>query len=96
MCDSDIIMADLLEPQYFINMIYITKPFKQTYAIKEIKNVLAERFSLGGSDYSKIRSLPDDLSYGGNFGSTYQYRARFTYNPEPSGAKPSLRPQTTN
>jgi hypothetical protein len=36
-CDSDIIMADLLEPQYFINSIqdkllqshrYITEPFK--------------------------------------------------------------------
>jgi hypothetical protein len=48
-CDSDIIMADLLEPQYLVNSIqdkiiaqhkYIVEPFRQTYAIKEIKNVI--------------------------------------------------------
>ena len=70
-CDSDIIMADLLEPQYFINSLqdklisshrYITEPFKQTYAIKEIKNAITDRLSLGTSDFSKIHSLPNDLS----------------------------------
>jgi inhibitor of KinA sporulation pathway (predicted exonuclease) len=71
-CESDIIMADLLEPQYFINSLsdkimarhsYLTQPFKQTYAIKEIKNALTERLSFGGADYSKITNLPDDLAF---------------------------------
>ena len=99
-CDSDIIMADLLEPQFFINSLqdkimqqhrYITEPFKHGYAIRELTNAITERFSFG-TDYSKISNLPSDLSSGGAFGSAYQYRARFSYNR--SESPPSLRPQT--
>jgi hypothetical protein len=72
-CDSDIIMADLLEPQFLFNTLhekivsqnyrYITEPFKQTYAIKELKNLFTERLNFRSSDYSKISSLPNNLSY---------------------------------
>ena len=100
-CDSDIIMADLLEPQFFINSLqdkimqqhrYFTEPFRHGYAIRELTNALTERLSFG-SDYSKINNLPSDLSSGGTFGSAYQYRARFSYNR--SEYPPSLRPQPT-
>ena len=59
-CDSDIIMADLLEPQYFINSLqdklisqhsYIIEPFRSTYALRELKNAIVDKFSIG-SDFS--------------------------------------------
>lgn len=67
-CDSDIIMADLLEPQYFINSLqdkllsnhkYMVEPFRQTYALKEIKNAITDRLSFSAAD--QISSIPSSL-----------------------------------
>ena len=55
------------------------EPFKQTYAIKEIKNAIAERLPFGVSDYSQITSLPDDLISRSSYGSSSNNQVKFSY-----------------
>lgn len=59
-CDSDMIMAGLIEPTYLISSIqdklilqhrYLIEPFRQTYALSELKNAIVDKLSLT-PDYS--------------------------------------------
>ena len=63
-------MEDMLEPQYLFNSLsdkiletnsYFIEPFRQSYAIKELKNVLTERL-IGSSDMTRLRGVPGSLS----------------------------------
>jgi hypothetical protein len=45
----------------------MVEPFKSTYAIKEIKNAISDRFTFGSSDYSKISHLPTELKMPANY-----------------------------
>ncbi|CDW84414.1 UNKNOWN [Stylonychia lemnae] len=69
-CDSEIINDDQLETQFFVNSIqnkligshnYLLEPFKQTYVLKELKNVIVDKLSLGMSDSSRFTGISDDF-----------------------------------
>ncbi len=62
------------------------EPFRQTYAIKEIKNVLTDRLAFAGADYTSLTSVSDDIIM------PRRYEPKFKYSwqrPNP----PTLRPE---
>lgn len=69
-CDSETINEDLMETQFFVNSIsdkiidsnsYLLEPFKHTYVLRELKNVITDRFSLT-PDYSRFTGISSDFT----------------------------------
>ena len=69
LCDSAIINEDNFETQFLVNSIsdkiigrqnYLLEPFRQTYVLKELKNVIVDKLSLGG-DASRFNGLSDNF-----------------------------------
>ena len=67
-CDSELVTQDLLEPQVLVNSLsekvinnhsYLLDPFKYTYALKEIKNVITDTF-LPSSDLTRFDCISLD------------------------------------
>ena len=68
-CNSDIIMEDILEPQYLVNALsdkildrhsFLLHPFKHTYPLNEIKHAITDRLSMP-TDQSMLGGIPNDL-----------------------------------